>query len=146
MKVKVGYEGVGGRLLNGLLLAGPAAIFLGLGAPAAQTLPGPPGIDYYPSWMQQGGPWISGADQDYDPLPGDRFKRTDSDFEAWRAEQIRLYGTDYYKRPSYEEDYLNWREVRETQRNPPVSIPRGPVGAGSITRDRDITAEPTLGR
>ena len=120
--------------LAGAVLALAAGVWLIGSVAAAQSLPGSPGLDYFPSWMHQGNPWIAGADQDVDPLPGERFKRTDADFQAWRAEQIRVYGTDYYKRPGYEEDFLNWRETRQ-------------IGGGVVTRDRDILrAEPTLGR
>ena len=121
-----------GRLLATALLATLAAAAL----PAvAQSLPGSPGIDYYPSWMHQASPWVSGADQDYTALPGERFKPTDTDFQVWRAEQIRLYGTDYYKRPGYEDDLLNWRETRPTG-----------TGGGLVTRDRDILPQSTMHR
>ena len=116
------------------LLGGTAALWIAASAAGAQSLPGSPGLDYFPSWMHQDSPWVSGADQDRDPLPGERFSRSDADFQAWRAEQVRLYGTDYYKRPGYEEDYLNWREMRAT------------TGGGAVTKDRDIVPERTLGR
>jgi len=120
--------------LAGLVLVLATTVWLTGSAATAQSLPGSPGLDYFPSWMHQGNPWIAGSDQDVDPLPGDRFRRSDSDFDAWRAEQVRVHGTEYYKRPGYEDDFLNWRETRQT-------------GGGIVTRDRDILrAEPTLGR
>lgn len=119
------------------LAAFGTAASLCLAAPAgAQQLPGSPGIDYYPSWMHQDSPWVPGSDNDYDPLPGERFQSGDQEFQAWRADQIRRYGPDYYKRPGYQDDYDRWQETRGAG-----------VGGGRVTRDRDIGgAEPTLGR
>ena len=148
------------RAARGMLagMAGLAVVGLtGVGGASAQSLPGAPGLDYYPSWMHQDSPWVSGSDQDYDPLPGDRFNRSDNEFQAWRADQIRMYGTEYYKRQDYENNLLNWQETRSQDmraqgapavtRNPFGGTLGGTVGGGAVTRDRDLGgAEPTLGR
>ncbi len=69
-----------------------------------------PGIDYYPSWMHEAQPWVSGRDQDYPVFRDGRFDREDLKFNEWRDEQIRRYGPNWRSRPGVQEEYEIWRE------------------------------------
>ena len=99
-----------------ILAAGCLPLLVALAAPGgavAQTLERDrPGIDYYPAWMHESQPWVSGRDQDYPVFRDRRFDREDPDFAEWRDEQIKKYGPNWRSRPGVQEEYELWRDSR----------------------------------
>ena len=99
------------RVAGGVILL---AVLLGTPPAAAQRAldPDRPGIDYYPAWMHEAQPFVSGRDQDYPVFRDGRFDREDPDFREWRDEQRRTHGPDWRNRPGVQEEYRVWRDGR----------------------------------
>jgi hypothetical protein len=92
----------------------------------AQTLNGRPGVEYYPSWMLDADPRVSGGGQDYRIWDDKRFDRRDEDFLEFQRKQRQDLGTGYSDRPEYKQDLQQFDEQR-ADRNATGSLDPAPV-------------------
>jgi len=92
----------------------------------AQTLNGRPGVEYYPSWMLDADPRVSGGGQDYRIWDDKRFDRRDEDFLEFQRKQRQDLGPGYSDSPEYRQDLQRFDEQR-ADRNATGSIDPAPV-------------------
>lgn len=92
----------------------------------AQTLNGRPGVEYYPSWMLDADPRVSGGGQDYRIWEDKRFDRRDEDFLEFQRKQRQDLGAGYSDRPEYRRDLQRFDEQR-ADRNATGSTEPAPV-------------------
>src|SRR3546814_2949444 len=86
-----------------------AALLLLLSVPVsavAQGLSGRPGVDYYPPWMLDADPRVSGGGQDYRIWDDRRFDRRDEEFLEIQRRQRRDLGPGYSDSPEYREEQI----------------------------------------
>ena len=78
----------------------------------AQGLSGRPGVEYYPSWMMDTDPRVSGGGQDYRIWDDKRFDRRDEQFLEFQRQQRQDLGPGYTNRPEYEDGLRRFDEDR----------------------------------
>ena len=97
----------------------------------AQSLNGRPGVEYYPSWMLDADPRVSGGGQDYRIWDDKRFDRRDEEFLEFQRRQRQDLGTGYRDRPEYQQELRQFDEERADRNatgtaDPAPIIERGP--------------------
>ncbi len=78
----------------------------------AQSLNGRPGVEYYPSWMLDADPRVSGGGQDYRIWDDKRFDRRDEEFLEFQRRQRQDLGAGYRDRPEYQQELRQFDEER----------------------------------
>lgn len=115
----------------GLVLCAAGVAALGAMGPmpaAAQELNGRPGVEYYPSWMLDSDPRVSGGGQDYRIWDDKRFDRRDEEFLEFQRRQRQDLGTGYRDTPEYQQQLRQFDE-RRANRNAAGSAEPAPLPA-----------------